>query len=96
MIRSVLAIGMAVLAGCSPDVASKARPDTMSLVQAEAYCETQSNMFARRPLPIPGEGGARVGLLAEYPDDFQVQQFYRGCVKARSGISTKKRVAWRL
>lgn len=80
---------------CTPTADQAAKP-RMSLVQAEAHCQAQSNAFARRPLPIRGEGGTLVGLRAEYPDDFQVQQFYRGCVRANSGVSTKKRVAWRL
>ncbi len=85
----------AVLMACTPasEQAAKAR---MSLAQAEVHCEAQSNSFARRPLPIPGEDGTLVGLRAEYPDDFQVQQFYRSCVRANSGVSTKKRVAWRI
>lgn len=91
---ALLPVAAAVMA-CTPasEQASKAR---MPLAQAEVHCEAQSNAFARRPLPIRGEDGVMVGLRAEYPDDFQVQQFYRGCVRANSGVSTKKRVAWRL
>lgn len=86
----------AALMACTPSADKAAQTPRMSLVQAESHCTTQSNNFARRPLPIPGEGGATVGLLAEYPDDLDVQRFYRGCVRANSGVSTKKRVAWRL
>lgn len=68
----------------------------MSLAQAESYCVGQANSYARRPLPIAGEGGRTVGLLAEYPEDFHVQSFYKRCVKARSGQRTTKRVRWRL
>jgi hypothetical protein len=85
-----------VLMACTPDADKAAQKPAMSLAQAEAHCEQRANSFARRPLPKPGEGGALVGLLAEYPDDRDVQWFYRSCVRANSGISTKKRVDWRL
>ena len=86
---------VAVLMACTP-FSEQATKAGMSLAQAEVHCEQQTNAFARRPLPIRGEDGVLVGLRAEYPDDFQLQQFYRGCVGAHSGISIKKRVAWRL
>jgi hypothetical protein len=86
------------LAGCQSGIPQGQIPPVgkMSLAQAEDHCVGRANVFARKPLPIRGENGALVGLLAEYPDDFQVQDFYKQCVRANSGQSTRKRVDWRL
>ena len=95
--RFILALlPTAVLFACTPIADKASQTPRMSLVQAESHCTQQSNNFARRPLIGAGEKGPTVGLLAEYPDDYQVQRFYRRCVQANSGVSTTKRVAWRL
>jgi len=90
-----LLICAGAISGCqhASQSASVAR---MSLAEAELACIAPANQYARRPLPIPGENGAYVGLLAEYPDDYHVQWYYKRCVRAQSGESTKKRVDWRL
>ena len=69
----------------------------LSLADADTICTQQANRFGRTPLLVPDENGTiQVGLQAEMPDDLMVQRYYRQCVKAKSGISTKKRVEWRL
>ena len=69
----------------------------LSLAEAEVACVGPANQFGRTPLLIPDENGTiQVGLQAEMPDDLMVQRYYRQCVRAKSGQSTKKRVDWRL
>ena len=68
----------------------------MSLAEAEAYCAPQANKYARRPIPVVVGGTIQVGLLAEFPDDFMVQDYYRRCVYANSGLRASGRVKWRV
>lgn len=68
----------------------------MPLAQANAFCTSQAQNYARQPIPIRVDGTIQIGLLAEMPDDFMVQDFYRRCVFAKSGQQTSGKVKWRL
>ncbi len=85
-----IGVGVAVPVTCTPN------EPTLSLADAEAYCEQEANRYARRPIPVIEDGAIQVGLLAEYPDDFMVQDYYRRCVYANSGQRASGRVKWRL
>ncbi|MCP5088581.1 MAG: hypothetical protein GY952_17465 [Rhodobacteraceae bacterium] len=78
------------IAGCVP-----AQP-TMTLAEAEAFCGPEAERYARRPIPTVVGGTIQVGLLAEYPDDFMVQDYYKRCVYANSGQRASGRLKWRL
>ncbi|MBV1865504.1 MAG: hypothetical protein KUG74_13880 [Rhodobacteraceae bacterium] len=71
-------------------------PPEMSLGAAETFCAPRAQSYARRPLPVLVGGTIQVGLLAEMPDDFMVQDFYRRCVYSKSGQRASGRVEWRL
>ncbi|MCP5086792.1 MAG: hypothetical protein GY952_08330 [Rhodobacteraceae bacterium] len=83
-------IGVLGMAGCTPVV------PTMTLIEAETYCGPQAERYARRPIPVVIGGTIQVGLQAEYPDDFMVQDYYKRCVYAHSGQRASGRLEWRL
>jgi len=71
-------------------------PPSMTQAQAESYCAPQAENYARRPIPVIEDGALQVGLRAETPDDFMVQDFYRRCVFSKSGQRPSARLQWRL
>ncbi len=69
---------------------------TMTRPQAEAYCAPRAQEYARQPVPVMADGALQVGLQAETPDDFMVQDYYRHCVFSKSGQRPSARLEWRL
>ncbi len=69
---------------------------TMTRAQAEAYCAPLAQEYASRPIPVMVDGALQVGLQAETPDDFMVQDYYRHCVFSKSGQRPSARLEWRL
>jgi len=89
--KNALASFCLLLTACA-----EATPPSMSLMQAETYCAPHAETYARRPIPVRADGTIQIGLQAETPDDFMVQDFYRRCVFAKSGQRASGRVTWRL
>ena len=69
----------------------------MTLAQAEAYCAPRAVSYARHPRATQqADGSLDVGLLAEFPDSYQVQEFYRRCVFAKSAQRPSQKLEYRL
>ena len=86
-------LGSAVaLSAC---VAPTAAPK-MTLADAEVFCAPHAENFGRRPILVGQGGTIQIGLLAETPDDFMVQDYYKRCVYSQSGQRASGRVEWRL
>lgn len=68
----------------------------MTRTAAEAHCAPLAQKYARRPIPVIADGTMQIGLQAETPDDFMVQDYYRHCVFAKSGQRPSARLEWRL
>jgi len=71
-------------------------PATMSLVQAETYCAPYAQRYGRQSFPVREDGFIQMGLQAYFPDDFEVQDYYRRCVFAKAGERPSKRLDWKL
>jgi hypothetical protein len=71
-------------------------PPSMTVGAAETYCGPLAERYARRAFPVFENGTTQIGLQAETPDDFMVQDYYRRCVFAKSGQRPSGRLEWRL
>lgn len=73
-----------VMMACVP--VSQTTAPRMSLVDAQTHCIAQANSYANRPLMIPDASGTiQVGLQAELPSQFYVNDFYKRCFRANAG-----------
>lgn len=73
-----------VMMACVP--VSQTSAPRMSLVDAETHCIVQANRYANRPLMIPDASGTiQVGLQAELPSQFYVNDYYKRCFRANAG-----------
>ncbi len=77
--------------GCVEPAAPK-----MALSDAEIFCAPRAEDYARSPIFVRQDGVIQIGLLAETPDDFMVQDFYRRCVYSQSGQRASGDLEWRL
>ncbi len=85
MIRAIaLSFGaVCLLAACEPQGNQTPR---MSHAQAEPHCTQQASRYANTPLLIANDNGiVQIGLQAETPDKFMVQDFYKRCFFANTG-----------
>lgn len=84
MFRGLLIIiGLVALAGCVPQ-GPQARA---GVAEAEQLCTQRAKRYANTPLIVADENGfIQVGLQAELPDSIMVNDFYRSCYRANTGV----------